>query len=85
MERPSYGEERLMLIPPARKGGKHVLRREVWTEAGWTTYWDEAAKDWGSWRGSWQPLETLGRFDTREEARQFVIARGDVALSDERR
>lgn len=78
-ERPEVGAERIVLLAPTRTGGKHTLKRLVFTDAGWTTFYDEAAKDWIHWSGSWKDLETLGRFASPDEARDFLIARSEAS------
>jgi hypothetical protein len=75
--KPAPGDERIVLVPPKRKGGKHVLNRMVWVERGFTTFYDDAAHDWVQWAGSWRHVETLGRFEGRDDARDFMIARAE--------
>jgi hypothetical protein len=72
---PDYGDDRFIL----RKRGKGFkLVREVFTDAGFSTQYDEEAKDFSTHKGSWKDVETLGTFDTAEEARQFMIARANA-------
>jgi hypothetical protein len=76
--KPSPGDERIVLYPPKRKHGKHVLTRLVWVQSGFTTFYDDAARDWVQWAGSWIEVEVLGRFDGRDDARAFLIARAEA-------
>jgi hypothetical protein len=74
-DQPKVGDERITLVAPKRKGGKHVLNRMVWVERGFTTFYDSAALDWVQWNGSWVVAEELGRFANRDEARNFMLIR----------
>jgi hypothetical protein len=79
-EQPAYGHERILLIAtPRSKQGAYRLERQVFAEKGGTHFYDETAKDWVSWRGEYVPIETLGRFDSRESARQFMVERSEAA------
>lgn len=74
-EQPPYGDERLLIISTRSKKGKHRLERQVFSDAGFTHFWDDDAKDWVSWTGEYIPIEVLGHFDSPESARQFLIKR----------
>jgi hypothetical protein len=76
---PAYGHEKFMLRPPKRRGGKHRLVREIFTDTGFSHVWNEDAKDWESWSGSYKEVETLGEFETPEEAAKFLTERASEA------
>jgi hypothetical protein len=76
---PAYGHERIVLLPTRSKKGAHRLERQVFAERGQTHFYDEDTKDWVSWRGEYVPIETLGHFDSRDSAREFMAKRGDGA------
>lgn len=78
---PDYGTERFVL----RKRGKGFkLVREVFTDSGFSTTFDEDEKDFKSHKGSWKDVQTLGTFDTAEAARQFMIARSEALTAGQK-
>jgi hypothetical protein len=75
-EQPAYGHERILLIPtPRSKKGAYRLERQVFAERGQTHFYDETAKDFVSWRGEYVLIETLGHFDSRDSALEFMVER----------
>lgn len=78
VEQPAYGAEQTILVPPRRPADGYALKRQVFTDTGFTTIWREEAKDWINWSGSWKDVETLGTFASPEEARDFMIARAEA-------
>lgn len=76
-EQPAYGDLKISLFPPNKRKGEtqHTLVRQVFADKGTTSFYDEDAKDFVSWAGSWQIIETMGQFDGQDDARAFLLAR----------
>ena len=75
---PVVGEERF-LLRKKKVDGSYVIVREVWTDLGHSSYFDQTIMDWVTWQGSWTHLELIGPFASRDEARAFMTERRRAA------
>jgi hypothetical protein len=66
--KPTYGTEKYTLVV-----GEMTIEHRVFTDEGTTSFYDEAAKDFVTWVGSWKTVQRLGPFPNREAARLFMV------------
>lgn len=88
LTKPAVGDERIMLRPKGRgKKQQYRVTTEVWTEAEgqFSNFWDEDAKDWVHWPGSWTEVQTLTVVDSIDEAKAFLTARAAASSEEARR
>jgi hypothetical protein len=86
-EMPAYGTEKYTLV----SGGvgdqlqPHRIEHRIWTETGRTTFFDEKAKDFVAWPGSWVTVQTFGPFETPAAATEFMRVRTIASANKDER
>jgi hypothetical protein len=66
--KPVYGTEKYTLVV-----GEMTIEHRVFIDEGTTSFYDEAAKDFATWTGSWKTVQRLGPFANWEAARLFMV------------
>lgn len=72
---PEYGTEKYVL---RERGKGFKLVRSIYTDAGIATQFDHDDLDFKSRPGSWMDVQTMGTFATKDEARDFMVARQEA-------
>jgi hypothetical protein len=64
------------LLSPSKDGKPPLtIEHRIFTDDGVTNYYDDEAKDFGTWTGSWKTVQRIGPFASREEATEYMVNR----------